>query len=57
MSKRREKKIKRMRRLSIWPQIIETFVVELVIIIIGVTVFMVDTLMDLHNVILSFKYI
>ncbi len=53
MSKRREKKIKRMRRLSIWPQIIETFVVELIIIIIGVTVFMVDTLMDLHNVILS----
>lgn len=34
MSRRKEKKIKRLRRHSIWPQIIEAFIVETVIVIV-----------------------
>ena len=42
MSKKKEKRIKRLRKYSIWPQIIETIIVEVAFIVAVVLIFMVD---------------
>ena len=46
MSKKKEKKIKRLRKQSIWPQIVEAFIVESAIIIIAVMAVALDFLSD-----------
>ena len=42
MSKKKEKRIKRLRKYSIWPQIIETIIVEVAFIVAVVLIFMID---------------
>ena len=42
MSKKKEKRIKRLRKYSLWPQIIETILVEVAFIVAVVLIFMID---------------
>ena len=53
MSRRREKKIKRLRRLSIWPHLIEAFFVEVAIIGIAIILVSVDISSDNHRLVSS----
>ena len=46
MSRKKEKKIKRLRRLSIWHQVVEAFIVEVVIIIIAIMVMSIGVVQD-----------
>ena len=46
MSRKKEKKIKRLRKVSIWPQIIEGFLVEITIVAIALFVIATDFFSD-----------
>ena len=52
MSKKKEKRIKRLRKYSLWPQIIETIIVEFAFLVAIVYVFMVDMITENHNLII-----
>ncbi len=52
MSKKKEKRIKRLRKYSLWPQLIETFLVEVAFLVAIVYVFMVDVITENHNLII-----
>ena len=51
MSKKKEKRIKRLRRYTLWPQIIETFIVEVAFILAVVIVMVVDFVSENYNLI------
>ena len=53
MSKKKEKRIKRLRKYSIFPQIIETFVVEFAFVVAIVIVLTVDFSSETHDLILN----
>jgi len=53
MSTKKERKIKRLRRLSIWPQIIETILVELAFLLIGLSVLSIGYISDVQDAILA----
>ena len=49
MSKKKDKRIKRLRKYSLWPQIIETFIVEVAFIVAVVIVLVVDFISENYN--------
>ena len=51
MSKKKEKRIKRLRKYSLWPQFIETFIVEVAFVIAVSLVFIVDMIAENHSLI------
>ena len=53
MSKKKEKRIKRLRKSSIWPQIIETFLVELAFITAILIVLLVDFSTETHDLVIN----
>ena len=53
MSKKTEKRIKRLRKNSIWPQIIETFIVEVAFIVAVVIVLVVDFSSETHDLVVN----
>ena len=53
MSKKKEKRIKRLRKYSLWPQIIEAFIVEFAFVVAVTLVFVVDMIAENHNLVTS----
>ena len=51
MSKTKEKRIKRLRKYSLWPQFIEAFIVEVAFVIAVTLVFIVDMIAENHNLV------
>ena len=51
MSRKKEKRIKRLRKYSLWPQFIEAFIVEFAFVFAVTLVFMVDMISENHNLV------